>query len=119
MKLIKKNEINYYDTILKNIEDIYTSKGFNTSNLENGNDEIIEIEKLKIILTTSDNQKNNIDNNMTNIDLGECENSLRQANNLTNDDVLYIKMLEIFQEGMKIPKIEYDIYSKLNGINAS
>ena len=85
--------------------------------MENGNDEIIEIEKLKIILTTSDNQKNNIDNNMTNIDLGECENSLRQANNLTNDDVLYIKMLEIFQEGMKIPKIEYDIYSKLNGEN--
>ena len=113
----KEEEINYYDTILKNIEDIYTSKGFNTSNLENGNDEIIEIEKLKIILTTSDNQKNNIDNNMTNIDLGECENSLRQANNLTNDDILYIKMLEIFQEGMKIPKIEYDIYSKLNGEN--
>ena len=26
-------------------------------------------------------------------------------------------MLEIFQEGMKIPKIEYDIYSKLNGEN--
>ena len=26
----------------------------------------------------------------------------------------YIKLLEIFQEGFKIPKIEYDIYSKLN-----
>ena len=24
-------------------------------------------------------------------------------------------MYEIFQEGMKIPKIEYDLYSKLNG----
>ena len=26
-------------------------------------------------------------------------------------------MLEIYQEGMKIPKIEYDIYSKLDGEN--
>ena len=42
--LEKKEEIKYYETILKNIEDIYTSKGFNTSNLENGNDEIIETE---------------------------------------------------------------------------
>ena len=28
-----------------------------------------------------------------------------------------MKKLEVIQEGMKIPKIEYDIYSKLNGTN--
>ena len=54
---------------------------------------------------------------MTNIDLGECEKSLRQSYNLSDNETLYIKMLEIYQEGMKIPKIEYDIYSKLNGEN--
>ena len=26
-------------------------------------------------------------------------------------------MLEISQEGMKIPKVEYDVYAKLNGKN--
>ena len=54
---------------------------------------------------------------MTNIDLGDCENSLRQTYNLSDEAILYIKMLEIFQEGMKIPKIEYDIYAKLSGEN--
>ena len=41
----KEEEIKYYDKILENIEDIYTSKNFNTSDLDNGKDEIVEIEK--------------------------------------------------------------------------
>ena len=54
---------------------------------------------------------------MTNIDLGECESSLRRTYNLTDNEMLYIKMLEISQEDMRIQKIEYDIYAKLNGEN--
>ena len=110
-----KEEKKYYDTILKTIEDIFTSKIYNTSKLDNGNDEIIETEKVKVILTTTENQKNNINSNMTSIDLGECENSLRQSYNLSDNETVYIKMFEISQEGMRIPKIEYDIYSKLDG----
>ena len=113
----KKEEIKYYDTILKNIEDIYTSKQYNTSYFSEGNDEIIEMEKMKVILTTTENQKNNINSDTTTLDLGECEKSLRQAYNLTDNDTIYIKMLEISQEEMKIPKVEYDIYAKLNGEN--
>ena len=82
---IKEEEIKYYD-ILKNIEDIYTSKKYNTSDLDNGNDEIIEMDKMKVILTTIENQKNNINNNMTNVDLEECENSLKRTYNLSNND---------------------------------
>ena len=52
---------------------------------------------------------------MTNIDLGDCENSLRQNYNLSNNETLYIKMLEVKQKGMRIPKIEYDIYTKYGG----
>ena len=52
---------------------------------------------------------------MTIIDLGECEKSLRQSYNLSDNETVYIKMFEISQEGMRIPKIEYDIYSKLDG----
>ena len=71
---------------------------------------------MKIILTTTIIQKNEIKNNkkIINIDLGDCEISLRHFYNLTNNEIIYIKLLEIFQEGFKIPKIEYDIYSKLN-----
>jgi len=116
-KETKEEEIIAYDTILKNIEDIYISKYYDTTNIDKGNDEIIDIKKIKVILTTSQNLKNNINSNMTNIDLGECENSLRQFYNISNDTKIYIKMLEISQEGMRIPKVEYDIYSKLNGEN--
>ena len=116
-KNTKEEEINYYDTVLTNIEDYYTSKNFDTSNLDNGNDEAIEIGKAKVTFTTSENQKNNLDSDMTTIDLGDCEQSLRQTYNLTNGEKLYIKMLEISQEGYQIPKVEYDVYAKLDGKN--
>ena len=114
-KTMKEEETKYYDTILEYIEDIMTSNKYNTSALDGGNDEIIKTEKVKVIITTTENQKNNIDSNTTTIDLGECENSLRQSYNLLDNETVYIKMLEIYQEGMRIPKVEYDIYAKLNG----
>ena len=73
--------------------------------------------KIKVILTTTGNQKKNIYSDTTNIDLGECENSLSQYYNLSDNTTLYIKMLEITQEEMRIPKLEYDVYAKLNGEN--
>ena len=113
----KEEEIKAYDNILKNMEEILTSNNYDTTKIDNGKDEIIEIEKIKVVLTTTENQKNNINSDMTTIDLGDCETSLRQVYNLTNGEKIYIKMIENEQEGMKIPKVEYDIYSKLNGEN--
>ena len=116
-KITKEIEIYCYDKIIKGIEDIYTSTYFDTSKFCNGQDEIIEIDKIKVILTTTENQKNNLNNDNITIDLRDCEQSLKQAYNLPDDEILYIKMLEISQEEMRIPKVEYDIYAKLNGIN--
>ena len=70
----KKEETDYYNTILKNIEDIFTSNDYLTSNLDEGNDEIVKTEKVKVTFTTTQYQKNNINSNMTTIDFGECEN---------------------------------------------
>ena len=113
----ENGEIKYYDKIIESVEDIFTSNYYDTSDLEKGEDQIIEKEKIIITLTTAKNQKNNINNNMTTIDLEECEDSLRQAYNLSRNETLYIKMLEVSQEGMRISKTEYDIYAKLNGEN--
>ena len=52
---------------------------------------------------------------MTIIDLGECENLFRNYYHLPDNELLYIKKIDIKQEGMNIPKVEYDIYSKLSG----
>ena len=99
------------------IEIGFTSENYNISNLDNGEDDIINTEKLIITFTTSENQRNNKNNNMTRIDLGECEILLKGEYNLTNNETLYIKKLDIIQEEMKIPKVEYNVYSKLFGKN--
>ena len=114
---IRTQEIKAQDKILDNIEKGFTSENFNTSNIENGNDVIIKDKKMTITLTTSDNQKNNSNNNVTTIDLGDCEDILRKAYNISKDKKLYMKKIDMMQEGMKIPKVEYDVYCKLNGSN--
>ena len=55
--------------------------------------------------------------NMTEINLGSCENKLKDAYNISYNDSLYILILEIPQEGMKIPIIEYGIYHLMDEDN--
>ena len=102
----KEEENKYYDTILKEIDIAFTSENFDTYNLDKGNYEIIETEKIKITFTTTKTQKNNAKNNMTTIDLDECEILLRNFYNISNNQTLYMKIIEKIQEGMKISKIE-------------
>jgi len=110
-------DIKYYDIILKNIESVFTSNYFNTSNIDNGKDEIIKSKKITVTLTNTQNQKNNYNNNIFTIDLGQCEILLKEFYNISNNGSLYIKTTNVIQERMKIQKIEYDIYSKLNKKN--
>ena len=112
----KEQEIEYYDIILKNIEKIFTLN-YNTSALDNGIDKIIKSKKLMITLTTTQNQRNNINNNMTTIDLGKCETLMRYIYNISDNESLYMKKIDIIQEGMKTLKVEYDVYAKLSGTN--
>ena len=70
---------------------------------------------MTITFTTTQNQKNNINNNITTIELGECETLLKKYYNISDDELLYIKKIDVNQEGMKISKTEYDVYSKLSG----
>ena len=114
-EISKEEEIQYYDSVLEKIESGFTSENYDTSNLDNGEEEIITTEKMTITFTTTQNQKNNSENNMTTLNLGECEIKLRKYYNLSNNETLYIKKIDIIQEGMKIPKVEYDIYCKLSG----
>ena len=116
-KKSEEEEITYYDNILKNVEEIFTSDNYDTSNLDNGKDDILETEKMTITFTTSDNQKNNINNNMSSINLGECENLLRKYYNISNNETIYMKKIDVVQEGKKTSKVEYQVYCKLFGTN--
>ena len=110
-------EIKTQDIFLKNIEKSLTSGNFNTSKIENGIDEIIQNEKITITLTTTENQNNNNDSNITSINLGKCEDRLRDVYNISKEEKIFIKKIDIKQKYFKTPKIEYDIYSKLNSTN--
>ena len=73
---------------------------------------------MKITLTTTKNQKNEEKNiNVTTIDLKDCEKRLKDAYHIPYDEVLYMKKIDVIQDGMKIPKIEYEVYTKYNRSN--
>ena len=113
----KLQQINYYNNLIQYIDNSFTSPKYDTSNIENGKDEIIKTDQMTVTFTTTENQKNNLYNNMTSIVLGECETLLRDFYHLSINETLYIKKMDIVQEETKALKVEYDVYSKLNGQN--
>ena len=114
---LREEEIKFYDNILKSLEDGFTSDLYNPSDLNNGKEQILKTEKLTLTFTTTRNQRNNINNNvnnnMTTIDLGECETLLRNFYHIPDNEPLYMKKVDIMQDGMKTLKVEYDIYARL------
>ena len=113
-KMSKEEEIEYYDNLLDILEEGFTDS-FDTSNIDEGQDEVIKTEKVTVTFTTVENQKNDINQNVTTIDLGDCENKLRNYYNLSSNETIYMKKIDVIQEGFNIPKVEYDVYSKLYG----
>ena len=111
----KNLEIKIYDTFLEDIETYFISENYNTTNLENGNDESFELGKIKITLTTSENQYNNQNNSISTINLGKCEDLLKEYYKISHNEKIYMKKIDIHQERLEIYKIEFDIYQKLNG----
>ena len=54
---------------------------------------------------------------MTKIDLGECETKLRNFYHKPDNEILYMKKIDIMQDEMNTLKVEYDVYAKLFGNN--
>ena len=114
---MEDEEINNYNKMLENFESILTSDNYDLTNIDKREEQILKAKKLIITITNLQNQKNNIKNNMSTIDLGECENLLRKYYNLTNNETIYMKKIDIIQDGMTAKKIKYNVYSKLSGKN--
>ena len=99
-----KSNINYIKEILLN--------NFERLDKLYGEDIEIKIENIIMTLTTTEIQKNPLNKNKTSIDFSKCEEKLKQTNNIPFDAALYMIKYEMKEEGMKIPKIEYEIYYK-------
>ena len=108
------NEIINKTEIINNvITDLFIE--FNKRDIDNGTDnKKVVNEDITVILTSTLNQKNNEHINNISMDLGQCENILKYNYNISNNDSLYILQIVSEEDGMKIPKIEYEIYYPLN-----
>ena len=123
------HENNISLTLIKTISEVFKNdyKKYKTDNLSeniiNCYYDIIKKEDLIIkednnilfTITTTDNQKMNEKINVTTINLGDCEKKLKEKYNIPNDKSLYIFKIDIKEEGMKIPIIQYEIYFPLHG----
>ena len=80
---------------------------FNQTEIDKGKSKEWVEENMHYSITSSETQKSDKFQNKTCIDLGECEDKLKNAYNIPKQNSLYIIKIEYHEEGMNIPKIEY------------
>ena len=102
------------EKVVENIKEELT-KDFDTSDIDKGENIVIKQKDSTITISTTENQKNEKNNNVSTINLGDCENKIKDEYNISRDKSLYILKIDVRQEGLKIPKIEYEVYYPLFG----
>ena len=87
----------------------------NITDINQGNDLEIYLDNFLLTITNTFNQNKNekLNTNKTTINLAECETKLKSFYNISINDSLYIFKFDKKIEGMKIPKIEYEVYYPL------
>ena len=107
-----KNRTELIQNIIYNLID-----GFNINDINSDTDKKIVDENIIIKLTSTNNQKNNENLNDITMDFGQCENILKVNYNISKNDSLYILQIIYEEKGMKIPKVEYEVYYPLDNNN--
>ena len=103
-----------YENIINNLLNNYNQ-------ISDKNSLIINLKNINALfsLSSTEYHKNNLNENKTSINLGECEDKLKSFYHIKNESMLLILLLEKNEEGMKIPKIEYEVYYASNSGNLS
>ena len=116
--MIDNEELPNQDELIVNIKEDIINGNLNSLliDLINGTKEdlLVELEDISYQITTTENQKNNIYNNISTINLGNCEKILKQKYGIEEDLSLIILKIEYKMEGLLIPVIGYEIYHPLN-----
>ena len=74
------------------------------------NNTIIKTENIIIQFSKLEDQKNSDDIEVSNIDFGECENLLKNSNNLSMDESLIVFKTDIKTEDSSTSYVEYEVY---------
>ena len=93
---------------MKEIRFKMTKGEINSSYLENGNYFIVESPNARFIISKLEEKEELI----TIVDLGLCEYKLRENMNLLKINYLYIIYIELNEDGMVVPRTEYELYYK-------
>ena len=62
-------------------------------------------------LSTTENQKDNKNKNVSNIDLGLCETMLKNHYHINENETLLILKIDIYKKELLIPIVEYEVYN--------
>ena len=85
LKFRASNDLFYlYDLIINNKDSLI--KVFDTTLIDDGDDFILTSGKLTFAMTSTKNQHNKINYNITTIDLGKCEDKLKEVYNISTND---------------------------------
>ena len=107
--LLKTNNLtNVEDEIFQIIKTQLNNNEINSFYIESGFVFIVEAPKTKFIISKSDIK----DDIITSIDLGECEDKLRFNKTISTNNSLYILYAEVEEDGMEVPRTEYEVYYK-------
>ena len=98
-------DIDIQDIIQEKIKDLIK---YELNITEINDDIIINVGSVNYTITTTNNQKNNNNIILSKIDLGECENKLKDDYNISQNDSLYILKADLVID--QIHKVEYEVY---------
>ena len=113
----KNNSLLIKEEIINRIKEDITSGNLNDllENVTNNDKKDIEIFESNIIyqITSTFNQENYQYDNISVIKLLECENRLKIIYNITKNMSLIILKIDTYEEGLLMPKVEYEVYHPL------
>ena len=94
-----------------NITDIYNQI---KSQIKSNKSMIISTEKITFQISPLKEQKSNNNPNISSIDLGDCEEKIKQTRGLTDEDDLIIYKIDIKSEDLSTTYVQYEIYDPRN-----
>ena len=109
-----ENDKKVEEKAIENIQEEMT-KDFDTTYIDKGKSVVVKQKDSTITISSTDNLKNETSINTTTINLGKCEDKIKEAYDIPFNKSLYILQIEVRQEGLKIPKTEYEVYYPLFG----
>ena len=83
--------------------------------LDKGDNIVYEFEEMTVSLKSTQKKEEDENNTNINIDFSECENILKNEYNIGLNESLILFEIDVMKEGMKTPRIEYQLMYPING----